>query len=166
MSRETEGSKFTQIVRLSAGDAGNRVEFTDSIDWRTLDANLKVVFPFSASNTDATYNWEIGTIERPTASERQFEVATHHWIDLTDKTGAYGTTLLTDVKNGSDKRDDHTIRLTLLRTPGPDATGSYSDQLNHGLGTSRDSLRSRWARGRMARGPDRLAGLSAEHAAR
>ena len=134
VSRETEGSQFTQIVRLSAGDAGNRVEFADSIDWRTLGANLKAVFPLSAGNADASYNWEIGTIERPTASERQFEVASHHWIDLTDKSGGYGATLLTDVKNGSDKRDDHTIRLTLLRTPGPDGNHSYTDQQNQDWG--------------------------------
>ena len=134
VSRETEGSKFTQTVRLSTGDAGNRIEFADSIDWMTLGANLKAVFPLSASNTDATYNWEIGTVERPTAFDRQFEVASHHWIDLTDKSGAYGATLLTDVKNGSDKRDDHTIRLTLLRTPGPDGNHSYSDQQNQDWG--------------------------------
>ena len=52
-----------QTVRLSAGDAGNRVEFSESIDWRTLAANLKAVFPLSAGNPKATYNWEIGTIE-------------------------------------------------------------------------------------------------------
>ena len=39
-----------QTVRLSAGDAGNRVEFGESIDWRTLGANLKAVFPLSAAN--------------------------------------------------------------------------------------------------------------------
>jgi len=33
--RETEGSKFVQTVSLSAGDAGNRVEFGNAIDWRT-----------------------------------------------------------------------------------------------------------------------------------
>jgi alpha-mannosidase len=134
VTRETEGSKFTQIVRLAAGDAGNRVEFADSIDWRTLSANLKAVFPLAAENTNATYNWEIGTIERPTASERQFEVASHHWIDLTDKSGSYGATILTDVKNGSDKRDDHTIRLTLVRSPGSAPNRSYSDQLNQDWG--------------------------------
>jgi len=134
VTRTTEGSKFTQIVRLSAGDAGNRVEFADSIDWRTLSANLKAVFPLAPENPKATYNWEIGTIERPTASERQFEVASHHWIDLTDKSGSYGATLLTDVKNGSDKRDDHTIRLTLVRSPGASANRNYSDQLNQDWG--------------------------------
>ena len=136
ISREAEGSKFVQTVRLSAGDAGNRVEFCESIDWRTLGANLKAVFPLSAANNNATYNWEIGTVERPTAQERQFEVASHHWIDLTDNSGAWGTTILTDVKNGSDKRDDHTIRLTLIRTPGPASgmKGDFTDQENQDWG--------------------------------
>jgi len=136
VARETEGSKFVQTVRLSAGDAGNRVEFTESIDWRTLGANLKAVFPLSAHNEDATYNWEVGTIQRPTAQERQFEVASHHWIDLTDASGAWGSTLLTDVKNGSDKRDDHTMRLTLIRTPGEAAQmkGDFTDQENQDWG--------------------------------
>jgi len=136
ISRECEGSKFVQAVRLSAGDAGNRVEFTESIDWRTLGANLKAVFPLSAANENATYNWEVGTIERPTEQERQFEVASHHWIDLTDASGAWGSTILTDVKNGSDKRDEHTIRLTLIRTPGPASQmkGDYTDQENQDWG--------------------------------
>ena len=141
ISRQTEGSRFVQTVSLSAGDAGDRVEFHDAVDWRTLSANLKAVFPLSADNPDATYNWEVGTIERPTAQPRQFEVASHYWIDLTDKSGAYGATILTDVKNGSDKRDDHTIRLTLIRTPGlppgkdgKPARSPYSDQLNQDWG--------------------------------
>jgi alpha-mannosidase len=99
--------------------------------------DLKAVFQLSATNPMATYNWEIGTIQRPTAFDRQFEVASHHWIDLTDKSGSYGATILTDVKNGSDKRDDHTLRLTLLRTPGaplPGPGGDYPDQLNQDWG--------------------------------
>ena len=137
VSRETEGSKFAQTVRLSTGSAGDRVEFSDSIDWNSKSANLKAVFPLTATNKTATYNWEIGTVERPTAWERQFEVASHHWVDLTDATGSYGATILTDVKNASDKRDDHTIRLTLLRTPGflPEETRrSHSDQLSQDWG--------------------------------
>ena len=137
VTRETEGSKFVQTVRLSAGDAGNRVEFGESIDWKDTAANLKAVFPLTASNKLATYNWEIGNVQRPNAFDRQFEVASHHWIDLTNADGAYGVTLLTDVKNGSDKRDDNTLRLTLLRTPGflPTAKNhNYSDQANQDWG--------------------------------
>jgi alpha-mannosidase len=38
VSREAEGSKFVQTVRLSAGDAGNRVEFGNVIDWKSSNA--------------------------------------------------------------------------------------------------------------------------------
>src|SRR5215510_14028787 len=84
VTRETEGSKFVQRISLAAGDAGNRVEFGNFIDWKTKEANLKATFPLSAANKLATYNWDIGTIERPNAAERQFEVASHQWIDLTE----------------------------------------------------------------------------------
>jgi alpha-mannosidase len=46
--------------------------------------------------------------------------------------GAFGATILTDAKNGSDKPDDHTIRLTLIRTPG--TAGGYSDQGTQDIG--------------------------------
>jgi alpha-mannosidase len=139
VTREAEGSKFVQTVSLSAGDAGNRVEFGNAIDWKTLSANLKAVFPLSASNENATYNWDIGTVQRPNAFDRQFEVASHRWIDLSDKGGVFGATILTDYKNGSDKRDNNTIRLTLMRSPGiePAANGrpsGYTDQANQDWG--------------------------------
>ena len=131
VTREFEGSKFVTTVRLSSGDAGNRVEFANAIDWKLLASNVKAAFSLTAANQNATYNWDIGTIQRPTEDERQFEVASHQWIDLTDQSGSYGATILTDVKNGSDKFDDHTIRLTLIRTPGGT---SYSDQFNQDWG--------------------------------
>ena len=131
VTREWEGSKFVSTVRLAAGDAGNRVEFAEAIDWKGLASNLKAVFSLTAANPHATYNWDIGTVERPNENERQFEVASHQWIDLTDQGGGFGATILTDVKNASDKYDDRTIRLTLLRTPGGT---SYTDQLNQDWG--------------------------------
>jgi alpha-mannosidase len=132
VTREGEGSKFVQTVRLSAGDAGNRVEFGNVIDWHSTEANLKAVFPLAASNKMATYNWDIGTVQRPNEEERQFEVASHQWIDLTDASGSFGATILTDNKNASDKAADNTIRLTLVRTPG--VKGGYSDQGSQDLG--------------------------------
>ncbi|HLJ86016.1 MAG TPA: glycoside hydrolase family 38 C-terminal domain-containing protein, partial [Candidatus Angelobacter sp.] len=124
--REGEDSKFAQTIRLSAGDAGNRVEFSNVIDWKAKSANLKASFALAAANNLATYNWDVGTIQRPTENERQFEVASHQWIDLTDQGGKFGVTVLTDCKNASDKPDDHTLRLTLVRTPG--TRGGYADQ--------------------------------------
>ena len=126
VSRQAEDSTFAQTIRLSAGDAGDRVEIGNVIDWKAKEANLKATFSLTASNPLATYNWDIGTVQRPNAEERQFEVASHQWIDLTDKSGAYGVTILTDCKNASDKPSDNSLRLTLLRTPG--TRGGYPDQ--------------------------------------
>ena len=56
----------------------------------------------------------------------------HQWIDLTDASGEFGATILTDCKNGSDKPNDHTIRLTLIRTPG--TRGGYADQGTQDIG--------------------------------
>jgi len=139
VSREAMGSKFVQTISLAEGDAGNRVEFANTIDWRSKAVNLKVVFPLTASNPNATYNEEVGTIERPNATDRQFETFSHRWIDLTDQGGGFGATILTEAKNASDKPTDNTIRLTLLRTPGlqPRSNGGpepYSDQANQDWG--------------------------------
>lgn len=132
VSRETAGSRFVQTISLAAGDAGKRVEIGNVIDWNTRESNLKATFPLSASNEMATYNWDIGTIQRPTAEPKKFEVPSHQWIDLTDISGQFGTTILTDCKNGSDKPNDHTIRLTLIRTPG--VSGGYPDQATQDIG--------------------------------
>ncbi|MGH7689363.1 MAG: glycoside hydrolase family 38 C-terminal domain-containing protein, partial [Gemmatimonadaceae bacterium] len=128
-------SKFVQTISLSAGDAGQRIEFHNAIDWHMPATMLKATFPFTASDSLATYNWDVGTIQRGNAYPRKFEVPSHQWVDLTDHTGAYGVTVLTDDKNGSDKPNDNTIRLTLLRTPGLSQQGySYSDQASQDFG--------------------------------
>jgi alpha-mannosidase len=132
VTRETAGSRFIQTISLSAGDAGKRVEFGNVIDWSTRERNLKATFPLVASNDMATYNWDIGTIQRPSAQPKKFEVPSHQWIDLTDSSGKFGATVLTDSKNGSDKPDDHTLRLTLIRTPG--VAGGYPDQATQDIG--------------------------------
>lgn len=132
VSRETADSKFVQTIRLSAGDGGKRLEFANAIDWNTKESNLKATFPLTASNRMATYNWDIGTIERPTAQPKKFEVPSHQWVDLTDMSGTFGATVLTDCKNGSDKPNDSTIRLTLIRTPG--TRGGYPDQGTQDIG--------------------------------
>ena len=132
--RETEGSTFRQVVRLSDGDGGNRVEFSNVIDWHMSAANLKATFPLAAANANATYNWDIGTIERGNNDERKFEVPSHQWFDLTDRSGAFGVTILSDCKYGSDKPDDKTLRLTLLRTPGIAPRAGYADQSSQDWG--------------------------------
>ncbi|PYX89327.1 MAG: alpha-mannosidase, partial [Acidobacteria bacterium] len=136
VSRQAEDSNFVQTIRLAAGDAGNRVEFGNAIDWKAKAAALKATFPLTAANPQATYNWDIGTIQRGNNDEKKFEVASHQWFDLTDKSGAYGTTVLSDCKYGSDKPGDNTLRLTLIYTPGlGEGNGrAYSDQTTQDWG--------------------------------
>jgi alpha-mannosidase len=139
VTRQAEGSRFVQTVSLAAGDAGNRVDHHYAIDWKTAGANLKAAFSLNASNPKATYSWDVGTIERGNSQQRLYEMGSHRWIDLTDKSGRFGTTLLTDVKNGSDKLNDQTIRVTLLRSPGARPTadgrpGGFSDQTTQDWG--------------------------------
>jgi alpha-mannosidase len=136
VTRETEDSKFVQTIRLSAGDGGNRVEFGNAIDWKAKEAALKATFPLTAANPLATYNWGLGTIQRGNNNEVKFEVASHQWFDLTDKSGAYGVSVLSDSKTGSDKPDDNTLRLTLLYTPGIGGGNGhdYADQTSQDWG--------------------------------
>ena len=112
------------------------MEFWNRIDWKAKEAALKATFPLTAANPHATYNWGLGTVERGNNDPLKFEVASHQWFDLTDKSGAYGVTVLSDCKTGSDKPDDSTLRLTLLYTPGI-GTGNghdYPDQTSQDWG--------------------------------
>jgi alpha-mannosidase len=118
IERESRHSKFVQIIRLSAGGAGDRVEFQNQIDWATMESSLKAVFPLTVSNPQAAYNWGVGTVQRGNNDPKKFEVPSHRWFDLTDKTGTYGVSVLEDCKYGSDKPTDNILRLTLLYTPG------------------------------------------------
>src|SRR5205085_3949169 len=119
VTRQTEGSTFVQRISLAAGGAGAKVRFDNVIDWRSASCNLKAVFPLTAKNPLATYSWEVGTLQRGNDDEKKYEVPHHQWFDLTDSAGGYGATVCSPFKYGSDKPDDGTLRLTLLRTPGP-----------------------------------------------
>lgn len=128
--RENEGTKITQIIRLSAGTDGSRVEVANLIDWKSRGALLKAAFHFTAEAPEATYNLDLGTIKRGNRNEKQYEVPNHAWIDLTDKSGDYGISILTGAKYGSDKADDNTLRLTLIH--GPDTKDSEQEVLDDG----------------------------------
>jgi alpha-mannosidase len=126
VERQSEGSFFTQTIRLAAGPSGERVEILNRIDWKSTACSLKATFPLSVSNPKATYSWGLGTIQRGNNHAQRYEVPTHSFIDLTDEKNDYGVALLTGAKYGSDKPTNDTLRLTLLFTP--EVSGDYHEQ--------------------------------------
>lgn len=126
VTRESQGSKFVQTVRLSAGKADDRVEVQNHIDWSSRECAVKAAFPLTTANPKATYDLQLGVAERGNNDPKKYEVPQHQWFDLTQPDGKYGVAILNDSKFGSDKPSDDTVRLTLLYTPGVRA--GFQDQ--------------------------------------
>ena len=117
ITRETEGSVFIQHILLAEGDGDQRLDVVNDIDWNTRGTLLKASFPFTVSDSVATYDLGIGTIKRKNNTPNLYEVPAQQWADITDKDGTYGISILNDGKYGWDKPNDNTLRLSLLHTP-------------------------------------------------
>lgn len=117
ITRETEGSVFVQRIRLSAGDAGERVDVVNEIDWNTRNTLLKASFQLTVADTFATYDLGMGTIRRGNNKPYLCEVPAQQWADIASHDGTYGVSILNDSKYGWDKPADNTLRLTLLHSP-------------------------------------------------
>ncbi|MBN1199285.1 MAG: alpha-mannosidase, partial [Bacteroidales bacterium] len=115
--RQARNSLFTQWIHLTAGESGARITIDNEVAWQSQGVSLKASFPLTASNSKATYNLGLGTIERPINHPKKYEVPSREWFDLTDRSGTFGVTILEDCKFGSDMPNDSTLRLTLLFTP-------------------------------------------------
>jgi alpha-mannosidase len=135
VTRAAENSVFVQTLRLAAGEGGDRVEVNNHVEWQSKACALKATFPLSVSNPLATYNWEIGKVERGNNDPKKYEVPSHQWFDLTDNSGSYGVSILNDAKYGSDKPSDNLVRLTLLYTPGVKNVRNYREQQFQDWGT-------------------------------
>ena len=131
IEREALNSLFVTTVQLSTGEAGRRILVSNNVQWQSQGVSLKAAFPLTVKNNVATYNMGLGTIERANNDEKKYEVPSREWLDLTDRSGSYGVSILEDCKFGSDKPDDSTLRLTLLYTP---VANSYQDQATQDWG--------------------------------
>ncbi len=144
-------SRFWQDVILYAGM--DRVDFEFRGDWHEHYKFLKVAFPVAAKNDFATYEIPYAVIQRFThviknpvqtkmqfpprawepADQLKFEVAALRWVDLTDRSGKFGVTLLNDCKYGHSVAGD-TMRISVLRGPRrgyPRTPESWADQSDH-----------------------------------
>jgi len=133
ITRQAAGSTFVQYVRITEG--GDRVDVENHVNWKSPNSLLKVSFPLTASNVNATYDLGLGTIDRSGNEPDKYEVPAQKWAGITDTTGAFGTGIINDSKYGWDKPAANVLRLTLIHTPRPN-TG-YTYQSSNDLGRHR-----------------------------
>lgn len=110
-------STFTRDITLLEGSP--RVDVKTTVDWHEQHILLKVAFPLSAHNDQATFEIPYGSVQRPTTrrtpeEQAQFEVPGLQWGDISD--AQHGASLLNDCKYGYDAKGN-VLRLSLLRSP-------------------------------------------------
>lgn len=115
--RQSRRSTFRQILRLAAGEAGDRFEVFNDVWWQTRGRLLKARFSLAAANPVAHYDLGLGVIERGNSTREKYEVPAQQWAALRAADGSSGVSILNDCKYGWDKPDDQTLRMTLLRSP-------------------------------------------------
>jgi len=116
--QKTAKSTLTTIIRLSAGEAGNRVEFFANIDWGEEATLLKLALTTAAPSDSVTYDIGLGTITRPVNTEKRYEVPGQQWADISAPDRSYGVALMNDCRYGWDHPTPEKLRLTLVHTPG------------------------------------------------
>ncbi|MEW5874250.1 MAG: glycoside hydrolase family 38 C-terminal domain-containing protein [Candidatus Zixiibacteriota bacterium] len=135
ITRKTDRSSFSSVVSLAAGDAGNRVEFHDAIDWYEKETLLKAAFPLAVGNEHVTYDLGLGATKRGINHAKLYEVPGHQWADMTAPNGDYGVAILNDCRYGWDHPDSTTLRLSLVHTPGVyDSWSWVGDQSSQDMG--------------------------------
>ena len=122
--RRFRASTIEQEVRLDRGS--RRVEVHCEVDWHEDHTLLKVAFPVDVHAPAASFEIQLGHVQRPTHAnttwdEARFEVCAQTWADLSEH--GFGVALLNDCKYGHDVRGN-VLRLSLLRSstwPDPEA---------------------------------------------
>ncbi|MDR0569665.1 MAG: discoidin domain-containing protein [Clostridiales Family XIII bacterium] len=137
-----DASTVTQYYSMYAGV--DKIDVRLTADWFEKNRLLKVSFPILADNDMATYETAYGALQRPTTrddsySRARFEVPGHKYLDITDKSGAYGVSIMNNAKYGFDSLKK-TIsgqtfvrsRITVVRTPvsGPLSASAYGPSPN------------------------------------
>ncbi|KAK5172242.1 Glycoside hydrolase, 38 vacuolar alpha mannosidase [Saxophila tyrrhenica] len=130
----SDKSWITTTVSLAASVDSNQpsqVDVDAEVEWHETMKFLKVEFPTTITNTEASYETQYGIVRRPTHYNTtwdmaKFEVCCHRWADLSEH--GYGMSILNDSKYGF-ATAGKTMRLSLLRAPkAPDA---HADMKRH-----------------------------------
>ena len=115
VKQKDKKSEFTAYISLT--DGGKTVEVFNEIEWQSMRTLCKNRFALTASNEKATFDLGLGAIKRENMNENLFEVPAQKWADITDKSGEFGVSILSECKYGWDKYNDNTLRLTAIHTP-------------------------------------------------
>ena len=130
----SDKSWIKTTISLSAStdsDQPSIVETEAEVEWHETMKFLKVEFPTTITNTEASYETQFGIVRRPTHYNTswdmaKFEVCCHKWADLSEH--GYGVSVLNDSKYGF-ATCGNLMRLSLLRAPkAPDA---HADMKKH-----------------------------------
>jgi alpha-mannosidase len=110
-------STIVQRISLLAGQRALR--FDTEVDWHERHILLRTHFPLAVRATNATYEVQFGTVERPTHfntawDQARHEVPAQQWADISES--GYGVSLLNDCKYGYSTRGSN-LALSLLRAP-------------------------------------------------
>ena len=111
-------STFTQDLILYAKVA--RADCRLWMDWQERNLMIKAAFPVAAQNGLADYEIPYGYVARSTDG---IEVPALKWIDLTDRSGSHGMSLLNDCKYGFDVKGN-VMRMSIIHgatAPDPEA---------------------------------------------
>lgn len=108
-------STFKTYICLT--DSSDIVEVYNDIEWQSMRTLCKNKFSLTARNEKATFDLGLGAIQRENMSEKLFEVPAQKWADITDESGEFGVSIISECKHGWDKFDDNTLRLTAIHTP-------------------------------------------------
>lgn len=123
----SDKSWIKTTVSLKASSSASHpsvVEIAAEVEWHETWRFLKVEFPTTITNTEASYETQFGIVRRPTHYNTnwdmaKFEVCCHKWADLSEH--GYGVSVLNDSKYGF-ATAGNVMRLSLLRAPkAPDA---------------------------------------------
>ncbi len=117
-------SRFVRFVSLSHDS--EIVEITEKIHWRGMGCSLKMAFDTNIHTDEVTYNWETSRKRRGVNREKQFEVPSRYWADISN--GEWGISIIEDSKYGYDYPEEGKLRMTLLYTPNVRKLLGYWDQ--------------------------------------
>ncbi len=115
ITRTIGNSTFRQTLSLDAN--GGFLQVENETDWQHEASLCKIEFPLANKNAFAEYDIGIGTAKRATNTQRLFEVPAQRWAGIRETESDFCIAVLSDSRNGWDKPDADTLRMTCMHSP-------------------------------------------------